>query len=373
MTKLILSFDILLNLTINDLSQPGGLFKKSVPPSPAKIQNLVQNSIEQLSSHFTSRGASKLAQIQYIYYGGVNTWDEPIGSRNGFASWPIAIMGGGGAQFDSQKVLKVSDDSEFEDDEMLNQIKLACSQDKQYLEYWNVGSSVIIDSNESDAENGTKDLIVQLRGDRFGDVCVLELPGDGNIFPTIAPRDIDLTASRYTGDTSKFNYNDLDVNLLLSEYEVACRIPANDLIIVDNMGNSGIDSQMMKLSALCETINDKLFDKSIQEIRKVFTGTSYYNTARMLSQDAEGFEEESTDLEVGIAIWPDEPSAVGLIINVRTDLSDYTIDEGIAEELADSSSILLDEGIDNIEPDVKSDFENVYYGVRVLVNDQIAY
>ena len=137
--------------------------------------------------------------------------------------------------------------------------------------------------------------------------------------------------------------------------------------------DEGIDSQMMKLSALCETINDKLVDKSIQEICKLFTGTSYYNTARMLSQDAAGFEEESTDLEVGIAIWPDEPSAVGLIIYVRTDLSDYTIDEGIAEELADSSSILLDEGIDNIEPDVKSDFENVYYGVRVLVNDQVAY
>ena len=102
------------------------------------------------------------------------------------AASPIAIMGGGGAQFDGQKVLKVSDDSEFEDDEMLNQIKLACSQDKQYLEYWKVGSSVIIDSNESDAENGTKDLIVQLRGDRFGDVCVLELPG-GEYFPTIYP------------------------------------------------------------------------------------------------------------------------------------------------------------------------------------------
>ena len=116
MSYVVLSFDILLNRTVADLTEQGGIFKKAKKPSSRQIHNLVRNSLAKYANHYVNRGASELAQIQYTYYGHTLQWDQPIGSRDGFAAWPMAIMGG--SAFHGQKVFKASKDSDFEDDEI---------------------------------------------------------------------------------------------------------------------------------------------------------------------------------------------------------------------------------------------------------------
>lgn len=243
MSYVVLSFDILLNRTVADLTEQGGIFKKAKKPSSRQIHNLVRNSLAKYANHYVNRGASELAQIQYTYYGHTLQWDQPIGSRDGFAAWPMAIMGG--SAFHGQKVFKASKDSDFEDDEILHQIELACAHDEQDLEHWKVGSCMILDLDPAKVEGATKDVIIDLRGNRFGDLCALELPGNANIYPTIAPRDIDLTLSRYTGDNLQYTYTDFNFALLISEVESACRLSAAELKIDPYFGQPDIRANVL--------------------------------------------------------------------------------------------------------------------------------
>ena len=164
--------------------------------------------------------------------------------------------------------------------------------------------------------------------------------------------------------------------LAFAENEDLTLLPNSNLHINDPKDsvekNNGRNDPVVLLPDLCEKVNLSLQYTAIQKIRKIFTSMGYHNTASLLSQNPSTFDESSTDIDVSISSWPDDPNNIGLVIRINTG-STVSIDDSIAEELADNSSILLQDGLEELDEDLKSAFENVYYGTCIVVNNKIIY
>ena len=129
----------------------------------------------------------------------------------------------------------------------------------------------------------------------------------------------------------------------------------------------------MELTRICEEVNQSHQEDTFQAIRKLFVAVSFHNTARLLSQDPSDFDDDGASFEVAVEIHPVDSDNVCLTLDVCSNLDDFTVDEEVAEELVDNASIVFDEGNENLNAELKSKIEDVFYGVILKVNGAVVY